>query len=223
LSWTPKKDESSKESSLRASLISALGDLNDPEIIAGCRERFQKFLTDRTSLPPDLRLPVLSVAGRYADEATWNKLHELGLKTTSIEEKRNYYEALASAIDPKLAQKTLPISLGDELPTSRAIFLVLKVSRQSEHPEIAWQFAREHMKDLLAKTDALAVNSYAPSLFTFFSESARVTELEAYAKANLPPAAAKEVAKASDEVAFRAEFKARLANQIEQATRPARK
>lgn len=223
LGWTPKKDEPSKDSSLRASLISALGDLNDREIIAGCRERFQKFLTDRASLPPDLRLPVLTVVGRYADEATWNKLHELGLKTTSIEEKRNYYDALASALDPKLVQKTLPISLGDELPTSRAIFLVLKVSRQSEHPEIAWQFAKEHMKDLLAKTDALAVNSYAPSLFTFFSEPNRVAELDAYAKTNLPPAAAKEVAKASDEVAFRAEFKARLANQIDQATQPAKK
>jgi len=208
---------------LRASLISALGDLNDREIIAGCRERFQKFLIDRASLPPDLRLPVLTVVGRYADEATWNKLHELGLKTTSVEEKRNYYDALASALDPKLAQKTLPISLGDELPTSRAIFLVLKVSRQSEHPEIAWQFAKEHMPALLAKTDALAVNSYAPSLFTFFSEPTRVAELEAYAKTNLPPAAAKEVAKASDEVAFRAEFKARLANQIDQFARPAKK
>ena len=223
LGWTPKKDEPSKDSSLRASLISALGDLNDREIIAGCRECFQKFLTDRASLPPDSRLPVLTVVGRYADEATWNKLHELGLKTTSVEEKRNYYDAMASALDPKLAQKTLPISLGDELPTSRAIFLVLKVSRQSEHPEIAWQFAKEHMKDLLAKTDALAVNSYAPSLFTFFSEPTRVDELEAYAKANLPPAAAKDVAKACDEVAFRAEFKARLANQIDQATRPAKK
>jgi aminopeptidase N len=223
LGWTPKKDEPSKESSLRASLVSALSDLNDREIIAGCRERFQKFLTDRGSIPPDLRLPVLTVVGRYADEATWNKLHELGVKTTSVEEKRNYYDALASALDPKLAQKTLPISLGDELPTSRAIFLVLKVSRQSEHPEIAWEFAKENMKNLLAKTDALAVNSYAPSLFTFFSEPTRVTELEAYAKANLPPAAAKDVAKASDEVAFRAEFKARLANQLDQATGPAKK
>jgi aminopeptidase N len=223
LGRTPKKDEPSKDSSLRASLISTLGDLNDREIIAGCRERFQKFLIDRASLPPDLRLPVLTVVGRFADEATWNKLHELGLNTTSVEEKRNYYDALASALDPKLAQKTLPISLGDELPTSRAIFLVLKVSRQSEHPEIAWQFAKEHMPTLLAKTDALAVNSYAPSLFTFFSEPTRVAELEAYAKTNLPPAAAKEVAKASDEVAFRAEFKARLANQIDQSPRPAKK
>src|SRR5438876_12097156 len=101
---------------LRASLINALGDLNDPEITAGCRERFEKYLANPASLAPDLRPSVLAVVGRYADEKTWSKLHELGLKTTSIEEKQNYYNALAEAIDPKLVKKTLPIALTDELP-----------------------------------------------------------------------------------------------------------
>ena len=93
--WAPKSGEPSKIASLRASLINALGELNDEEIIAGSRERFQKFLADPASLPPDLRAPVFAVVGRYADEAAWNKLHELGLKTTSSEEKQNYYDALA--------------------------------------------------------------------------------------------------------------------------------
>jgi aminopeptidase N len=212
--WDPKGSEPPKIASLRASLINALGNLNDAEIIAGCRERLQKFLSDPKSLAPDLRAPVFAVVGRYADETTWNKLHELGLKTTSIEEKQNYYDAMACALDPKLAARTLEISLGDELPTSRAIYLVSRVARQSEHPEIAWQFAKAHMKQLLAKTDALAANSYAPGLFTFFSDSARIAEIAAYAKSNLSPAAAKDVAKAVDEIGFRAEMKKRLLAQL---------
>jgi hypothetical protein len=60
------------------------------------------------------------VVGHHAVEKTWNKLHELGLKTTSIEDKQNYYNALACATDPKLVKKTLAIALTDELPTSRA-------------------------------------------------------------------------------------------------------
>jgi aminopeptidase N len=191
-----------------------LGNLSDAEIVAGCRERFQKFLADPKSLAPDLRATVFAVVGRYADEATWNTLHELGLKTTSIEEKQNYYDALACALDPKLASRTLDISLSDELPTSRAIHLVSRVARQSEHPEIAWQFAKAHMKQLLAKADALAANSYAPGLFTFFSDAARIAELKAYAKSNLTLAAAKDVEKAIDEIGFRAEFKPRLLTQI---------
>jgi hypothetical protein len=77
-----------------------------------------------------------------------------------------------------------------------------------------WTFAKKHMKKLLAKTDALAANSYAPSLFTFFSDAGRIAELERYAKTDLPPASAQHVAKAVDEVGFRAEFKSRLATQI---------
>src|SRR5713226_7905283 len=176
LGWEPKKDETPRAASLRGSLIAALGDLNDQEIVAGCRERFQKYLVDPPSLAPDLRAPVCSVVGHYADEATWNKLRELGLATTSSEEKQNYYDALAGARDPKLAAKTLQISLTDELPTSRAIFLVGKVARSGEHPDLGWEFAKANMKALLAKTDALAANSYAPSLFSFFSELSRVAE-----------------------------------------------
>jgi aminopeptidase N len=214
LGWQPKPGEAPFAGNLRASLISALGHLNDPEIIAGCRERFEKYLADPASLPPDIRAPVLAVVGRYADEKTWNTLHQLGLKTTSIEDKQNYYNALAYAVNPKLAKKTLAIALTDELPTSRAVFLVSRVARDSGHSDIAWEFAKANMKALLAKVDAAGANRYAPSLFTFFSDRSRADELRDYAKKNLPQGTAPEVAKAIDEIQFRAEFRDRLALQL---------
>src|SRR5437763_9442841 len=142
LGWDPKAVEPPAAGNLRASLITALGDLNDQQIIAGCRERFAKYLTSPKSLAPDLRPPVFAIVGRYADEKTWNQLHELGLKTTSVEEKQNYYNALADATDPKLVNKALPIALTDELPTSRAIFLVSKIARASDHQDIACDAAK---------------------------------------------------------------------------------
>jgi aminopeptidase N len=214
LGWGPKKDEPVNDSLLRASLIAALGDLNDQEVITGCKQRFQKFLLDPASLAPDLRAPVCFVVGQNADESTWNKLHGLGLKTTSIEEKQNYYDALTAAHDPKLAARALQVSLTDELPTSRALQNVGKVARYSGHPDRAWDFAKANMKALLEKTDALGANTFAPSLFVFFSEKSRAEELNAYAKANLPATSAHEVAKAVDEIEFRTEFKKRLAPQL---------
>jgi aminopeptidase N len=214
LGWEPKPDEPPNDGRLRASLIGALGDLNDPEVIAGCRERFEKYLAHPASLPPDLRAPVLAVVGRYGDEKTWNKLHELGLKTTSIEDQQNYYEALACATDPKLVKKTLAIALTDELPTSRAIFLVSRVARDSGHPDIAWDFAKANLKALLAKVDAAGANRYAPSLFTFFSDVSRADELKKYAAKSLAPASAPEVAKVVDEIQFRAEFRDRIISQF---------
>ena len=104
--WETKPDEKAATANLRASLITALGNLNDPKVVANCRERFKAFLTNPESLAPDLRPAVFSVVGRYADELTWNELHQLGLKTTSVEEKQNYYDALAGAIDSKLVKKS---------------------------------------------------------------------------------------------------------------------
>ena len=188
--------------------------MNAPEIISGCRERFDKYLANPASLPPDLRGPVLAVVGRYADEKTWDKLHELGLETTSSENKQNDYNALACATDPELVKKTLAIALTDELPTSRAVFLVSRVARDSGHSDIAWQFAKANMKALLAKVDAAGANRYAPSLFNFFSDSSRADELKDYARKKLPPATSADVAKAVDEIQFRAEFKKRLTSQL---------
>src|SRR5213592_2384622 len=214
LGWEPKQGEPPTTGNLRASSIEVLGDLNDPEIVAGCRERFEKYLANSASLAPDLRPAMFAIAGRNADEKTWTKLHELGVKTTSIEEKQNYYNALACATDPRLVKKTLAIALTDELPTSRATFLVPRVGRDGDHPDIAWEFARTNMKALLAKIDAAGANRYAPSLFTFFSDDLRTDELKTYAKNNLPPASAPEVAKVVDEVQFRSEFKKRLVTQL---------
>jgi aminopeptidase N len=223
LGWDPKPDEPVKAANLRASLITALGNLNDPGIIAGCRDRFHKFLDDPVAVSPDLRRPILLVVGRYADAATWEKIHDRGVITTNIAQKQNYYDALACATDPALIQKVLRRSLTNELPTSRAVFLVGRVGRSSDHPDIAWQFARDNMKALLAKVDSIGANSFAPRLFVFFSDLQRADELKAYAAGHLPESSAREVAKVIDEIEIRAALKDRLVRQLVAWTESRRK
>src|SRR4026208_1940298 len=42
--WVTKPDEKAATANLRASLIAALGNLNDPKVVASCRERFKAYL-----------------------------------------------------------------------------------------------------------------------------------------------------------------------------------
>src|SRR5437773_416003 len=214
LTLQPKPGEPMTASLLRASLVQDLGWLGDEEAIKLCRQNFENYLKDRSTVPPDLRAPTFAIAIRYGDAATWQKLHELGLKTTSTEEKQNYYDALAFASDPKLIQKSLAIALTDELPTSRAVFMVSKVARESDRPDLAWEFAKKNLKPLIAKVDALNANSYLPSLFTFFSDPAQIEELKVFAQKNLSEPSRKPVEMASDEILFRADFRKRLIDQI---------
>ena len=212
--WEPKKGEQVADGLLRSKLIAALSEFNDEHVIAGARERFKKSLADPNMLPPDLRPVVLDVVGRCADQKTWDKLHELGLKAQSLEEKGNFYHAMAAARKPELAKRTLPLSLTDELPASWAIFLVVWVARDGEQPEIAWKFAQANREKLDAKLGAMAAVRLVPYLMRGFSEAQRATELEAYAQTYMPAGARSEVGKAAEEIRFKADLKARIVPEI---------
>jgi aminopeptidase N len=214
LGLQPKAEEPVTASLLRASLVQQLGLFGDEDVIKTCRQNFDNYLKNPGSIPPDLRAPTFAIVMRYGDATIWQKLHELGLKTASTEDKQYYYDALAFATDPKLIQKSLAITLTDELPTSRATFMVPKVARESDRPDLAWEFAKKNLKPLVAKVDALNANSYLPGLFTFFFDPARIEELRAFAKKTLAEASRKPVEIASDEIQFRADFRKRLIEQI---------
>jgi aminopeptidase N len=214
LGLQPKAEEPVTASLLRTSLLQQLGLFGDEDVIKTCRQNFDNYLKNPGSIPPDLRAPTFAIVMRYGDATIWQKLHELGLKTASTEDKQYYYDALAFATDPKLIQKSLAITLTDELPTSRATFMVPKVARESDRPDLAWEFAKKNLKPLVAKVDALNANSYLPSLFSFFFDSARIEELKAFAKKNLSEASRKPVEIASDEIQFRADFRKRLIEEI---------
>ena len=77
----------------RSSAGSAL--LNDSDIIASCRSRFDKFPPGSQRLPPDLRPAVFAVVGRYADQPDLGKTASAGLEDDEHgRERQIYYEAL---------------------------------------------------------------------------------------------------------------------------------
>jgi aminopeptidase N len=214
LGWDAKSGEEAARGLLRVNLITTLGDLADQGVIDIARERFQQFLADPQTLAPDLRPAVLGVVGRYADQKTWETLHELGVKTKSIEEKGRFYFALSAALDPDLAKRTLPLSLTDELPASRAVGLVTSVSRSGEQPALAWEFAQTQRKQLEPKLDALGKVRFLANIMRGFSEANRATELETYAQKNLPTDAKSEIGKAAEEIRFKSDLKAHLFPEI---------
>ena len=210
LGWDSKPGESPLDTQLRTSLLHTLGALADAGVVAEAQRRFAAFLKDARALDGNLRGPVFTIVGRNADEATYEQLHALGKAEDGTEQKRTLYGALCHARTPDLARKTLALALGDELPPKESARLVGRVASEAELPEMAWEFARTHLDALLARLPAFSANDYVPGIFRAFSDAARADELEAFAKASLPPAVAAQVAKAADEIRFKAALKARL-------------
>lgn len=209
LGWEPRSGEVPGDALLRPKVIGALGTFGDKQIIAGARQRFENFLKKPDSLPPDLRPAVLKIVGRYSDSETYARIHELGRRASGTEERQLYYNALAAAQDPQLARQTLAISLTDELVPEEATGLVVAVASLGEHEELAWEFAAQHVRELLAKLESFSRDSYIPSLFVSFSDAARADELENYTRKNFSPDALVKAGETAAEIRFKALLKQR--------------
>ena len=215
LGWAAKPSESPLAAPLRARLIRTLAVFGDETVQRDSRRRFEKFLTAPDSLSGDLRGAVLAVVGRTADDATYAQLHELAKRETSTEQKRLLYGALAGSLNPQHAAKTLALSITDELVPQSATRLVNQVASDGEHPEAAWAFAKANLNVLTAKLSSMRANDYVPGIFRAFSDAPRADELETFAKLHLPPDSAQPVARAADEIRFKAGLKERILPELD--------
>ncbi len=182
LGWEPRVGEAPTDKLLRTQVLTSLGYFGDPAVIKEAQVRFAAFLKDQRTLPADLRGPVLRIAGRYGDRATYDQLHELARGAKTTEERLLYYRAMAGSLDPDLATLTLSISLTDETVPQETAYLVAEVAGLGEHQEQAWDFTQRHLPELLGQVEMFRRNTYVPGIMGSFSDAARADELEAYVK-----------------------------------------
>ena len=138
LGWTPKAGESFLDALLRPELISLLGRLGDPEVTRQAASLFEESSAHPGSLAPSLRAPVLGIVGRQADQATWDKLRQLGEHAPSTEEKLSYFNAMGMAQDPALIRANVAFSTSGAIPNGRIVRFLYRIAENSDHPEIVW-------------------------------------------------------------------------------------
>ena len=208
LGWSAPAGESALDTLLRARLIATIGSVGDPAVIAECQRRFADFVQKPSSLPGDLRGPVLEVVGRHADRETYDQLHALAGAAQTTEDKRRFYGAMQAALDPTLARETLALSLSGEMSITESTRNVAAVAA-SEHTALAWDFAREHMDALLKQMTSFGINGYLPHIMGSFTDAPRADELEEYVRKHSPPDAFAEAAKTADLIRHLADVKKR--------------
>jgi aminopeptidase N len=183
LTWTRAANEPAERQTLRTRLIRALGDLGDEAILTEARRRFAAFVRNPASLRIGFRDPVVHLAGRMADRATYDALHELARRTTNASERVRYYSALAAARAPALVEETLALALTEEVPTNLVGTLIFGVASAGEHPDLAWAFVQGNFAALASRQGPFFRDSFAANLMANFSERARAGELAGFAPA----------------------------------------
>jgi aminopeptidase N len=209
LGWDGNGSGDNDDALLRSSLISALGEFGDGEILAEARRRFAGFLQDPQSLPSALRDPVSRLVGIGADRASYDTLLALARKTTVTTERLRYYYAAASARDPALARETLALTLTDEMPSTIVGGVINAVASSGEQPDLAWDFVQKNFDALAAKQGPLFGDAFVPNFMTNFSDDAHAAELARFAPAQATSGGRLMTARALETIAISADLKTR--------------
>ncbi|GAB1488252.1 M1 family metallopeptidase [Opitutaceae bacterium] len=209
LGWEAAPGESPLTGTLRADVIDVLGRFGDEAVIAKANQLFQGYEQNPESISGDLRDPVLFIVGRYANQATHDRLHALAKRAFTTEEKRRLYRAMQAALDPALARQTLALSLGDSMPVSERNHNIRRVATVGEQAALAWEFAQANFDTLAKSLTAFERYDFAPDIMNAFYEAPRADELEAFMKAKFPAEAAVNGARVAEAIRDRAAFRAR--------------
>jgi aminopeptidase N len=213
IGWDAKLGEAEDVAPLRRTLIEALGRAGDPAVVAEARARFAA----RASKPLDalLRPAVLNIAGRYADEATFEALLVDWRRATEIERRWEFQNAFRQASDPALALRWMELALKtNELPPGDAVFNIHRTGADSGHPALGWDYVRANLSAIFAKASPRGRSYVLPDAASPFADEKIADELLALTRAKLDPGALYQAEKMADSIRLRAQIKAREAARL---------
>ena len=213
--WEPKPGEPRNVGLLRVEMIDALSHYGDGAIIEESRSRFARFLQQPDSLSPNLRPVVMRVVGRYADAPTWEKLHDQARKAYRTEEKRMYYDAIQQAMDPQLAQRTMAISLTDEMRPSEKNRNLARVAESRDDDRVVWNFFLANDEKLLSDVDSFRRHQYVPGTLRSALDPAMADELLNYMRTKRAGEPIVEAERAAARIRYRGDFQKRSAGDID--------
>ena len=187
---------------LRSTLLTALGQFNDPAVTAEALRRFSLFLQDPATLIGTDRESVLTVAAINASPAVWEQLHALARGTASPLEKQQYYGLLGAAKDPALARQALELALTTEADVTLRPRIVAAVS--GTHPAMALEFGIAHWDLLSSLIEPTTQPRYVPRLASSASELGILAPLNAFAAAHISPGHDQDLRKAVAQIRYAA-------------------
>jgi aminopeptidase N len=216
LGWDGSGSGDDDDTLLRASLIRALGDFGDADIVAEARRRFDAFRKEPKSLSPALLDSVAHVVGISADRDIYDALLALARKSTAANERVRYYDAAASARDASLAGETLALTLTNELPSTLVGGMINQVALSGRQPQLAWDFIQKNLGALTARQGPDFPDEFIPNfMMTNFHDEAHAAELRQFAPAQATTGGRVMTARALEQIAISADVQARVLPAVE--------
>jgi aminopeptidase N len=218
--WDARPGESDNTVILRDSLISALNDLGDPDVIAESRARFESYLARPSSFDADARGTLLGNVAVQADQKTWDRLHTMAKSAKSELERRELYGLLGSTQSDALAQQALALVFSSDLPPTLGPDILRSVS--GRHPQLALDFAVANWDRLSKQLEATSAHNYVPALTANNADLKSIDQLNRFAAAHVPEDARQDYVLSIARIRYLAQVRAARLPEIDRwlATQP---
>jgi cytosol alanyl aminopeptidase len=185
LGWIGRPGESDDVRLLRPDLVSTVATYGgDQQLAAEARRLTERWLKDRTAVPPEVVSAVLLTAAYHGDAALDAQLLAELEKTQDQREQQQLVGALAGFRDPKLLQKGLDELLAGRLPIKNDFPLLLASGNASRGTRrLAFDYLKAHFDQLMAgnpSTMGFSLGVMLPGIGGSFCDAASRQELVAF-------------------------------------------
>ena len=201
IGWEARDGEGHLDALLRSTVLSQAGSYGDPEFLSQARERFDTYVKDASSLHPDLRGLVFSLAAQGGDEETNSRLWELEKKADLQEEKIRLLLALGRFTQPELLQETLRRALTDDVRSQDTIMVITAVAANLRGRQPAWQFVKDNWAEFDRRYgDGGFGLMRLVSICSNFVDADKLAEVETFFQEHPAPAAERTIRQALERV-----------------------
>ena len=197
---------------LRPNLITVLGQVRDPRVMAEANRLFAALQTNPSAVPGGLKRTWLGIIATNADAATWDKLHEMARNASSATERQNLYSLLGSAEDEALAKRALELAITDEPGKTVSAGVISAVARR--HPELALDFVMAHWDQVSKFVDATSQSRFVARIASSSHKAETIAKLNAYADAHIAATSRKPIDQAVNVIKVRLETEPRIKSQV---------
>ena len=201
IGWDAREGEGHLDALLRSTVLSQAGGYGDQEMLDQATQRFQAYRGDASTLPPDLRGVVFSLAAQAGDDQTYDQLWDLERKTDLQEEKIRLLLALARFTQAELLQETLRRTLTDDVRSQDTISVVTAVAANLRGRQLAWQFVQDNWAEFDRRYGSGGFGLMRlVSVCSNFVDAAKIEEVESFFRDHPAPAAERTIRQALERV-----------------------
>jgi aminopeptidase N len=212
IGFTPKPGENPTVATLRPNLISSLGRIRDPRVMAEAKRLFATMQVNRNAMPGSLKRTWLGIIAANADAATWERIHQMAKSASSATERQSLYSLLGSADDEALAKRALDLAVSDEPGKTVSAGMISSVANR--HPELALDFVTTHWNDVSKFVDSTSQSRFVARIASGSHKAETISKLQSYADAHIAATSRKPIDQTINVIRVRLATEPRVRSQV---------